>query len=238
MYEIWIKGYDHKHGGNRALHVLRDELIKRDLEAWMSYEKHDPNAIGVYPEIVPDNPNGYQKIVRWKLNTANLPADPTWAWELGMGDYPLLTVNIIDLDLFRPRGLHRKSVAYWVGKGKRNEQFIPDIAEEIHRANHPDRTELAEYISGLDYLISFDVFSAINVEAVLSGTPVLMRGTDETFSREVIEAIGWTPYGIAWSMSELDEARRTVHLARDHYKTLLPVFDKRVDDFVEATCDW
>lgn len=234
-YEIWIDGYFHMSGGIRALHKLRDELLKRGQNAWMKYEKHDPSAIGVYPEIVSDNPSGYEKIVRWLLNTADLPDDPTWAWESGMGDYPLLTVNIIELDLFKPRGSHRSGVAYWVGKGEKDEYFIPDRAEEISRDNYTSRESLAERLASLDYLISFDPFTAVNIEAVVSGTPVLVRGQHRKMTSEEIQGHGWTPYGIAYSMSELDEARRTVHLAREHYESLLPVFDQRVDAFVETS---
>lgn len=237
-YEIWIGDYNHKHGGNRALHVLRDELLKRGMEAWMTYEKHDPNAIGVYPEIVRNNPEGYEKIVRWLLNKAELPDDPTWAWESGMGDYPLLTVNIIELDMFKPRGYTRTDVAYWVGKGVKDDSYLPPGAEEIHRGNYPDREQLAERIASLDYFISFDVFSAVNVEAVVSGTPVLIVGPSQTLTKEDIQSHNWMPYGVAYSIDQLDEARATVHLAREHYESVLPIFDKRVDAFVEATCDW
>jgi hypothetical protein len=234
-YEIWIDGYFHMSGGIRALHKLRDELVKRGLNAWMKYERHDKNAIGVYPEIVSDNPGEFEAITRWLLNTADLPDDPTWAWESGMGDHPLLTVNIIELDLFKPRGKHRTGVAYWVGKGEKDERFIPDRAVEISRSNYPTREGLAEFISGLDYLISFDPFTAVNIEAVVSGTPVLIRGQHKRMSSEDFATHNWTPYGVAHNMEQLNEARSTVHLARDHYESLLPIFDQRVDEFVTET---
>jgi hypothetical protein len=234
-YELWIDGYFHMSGGIRALHVLRDELVKRGMNAWMKYERHDPNAIAIYPEIIRGNPGNFDAITRWWLNTAEPTQDPTWAWETGMNDYPLLTVNIIELDMFKPRPGIKRGVAYWVGKGKKDERFIPDNAEEITRKNYTRRSALAERLASLDYLISFDPFTAVNVEAVVSGTPVLIRGQHHSMTAEDIEAHNWTPYGVSTSMEKLDEARSTVHLAREHYESLLPVFDQRVDDFVAET---
>lgn len=234
-YEIWIDGYYHMSGGIRALHVLRDELVARGMNAWMKYERHDPSAIGVYPEIIADNPGGFDAVTRWLLNTADVTGDPTWAWETGMGVDDLLTVNIIELDLFKPMDVRRQGVAYWVGKGEKDDRFIPDNAIEISRKNYPTRAVLAERIRSLDYLISFDPFTAVNVEAVVSGTPVLLRGEHARMSRDQINAHNWTPYGIATSMDELCEARRNVGLAREHYESLLPVFADRVDGFVEST---
>ena len=234
-YEVWINGYFHMSGGIRALHVLRDELVKRGQNAWMAYEKHDPNAIGVYPEIVSTNPENYEKCVRWLLNTADVPLDPTWAWEKNMGVDDLLTVNIIELDLFKPTTNMRRGTAFWVGKGVKDERFIPSNSVEIHRGNYTSRHEVAELLRSINYLISFDPFTAMNLEALMCGTPVLIRGDHPRMTRQQILDHGWTPYGIAFSMEELEEARLEVHLARDHYLSLLPVFDQRVDAFVEKS---
>lgn len=234
-YEIWIGGYFHMSGGVRALHVLRDELTKRGQNAWMFYEKHDPNAIGIYPEIVSENPENYEKYARWLLNTADILPDPTWAWEKDMGVDDLLTVNIIETELFKPTSNVRSGTAFWVGKGVKDERFIPTNSIEIHRGNYTSRHEIAELLRSITYLISFDPFTAMNLEALMCGTPVLIRGDHPRMSRQQIIDHGWTPFGIAWNMEELDEARCEVHLARDHYLSLLPMFDKRIDDFVEKT---
>jgi hypothetical protein len=236
-YEIHINAPDHQSGGVRALHALKEELLDRGIPAWMSYEPHwDPDCIGVYPEVTPFNPEHYDRFVRWKLNTAILPSDvPVYAWEKNMGNHPLLTVNIIEMDLWKPYTGKRNGVAYWVGKGTLDPVWVPEGAEEITRSSHRTREDLAELIRSLDYLISFDPFTAVNLEAAISGTPVLIRGEHPKLSRKEIQQHNWTPYGVAYSMSELDEARRTVHLAYEHYESLLPVFSKRVDDFVEQT---
>jgi len=236
-YEIWIGSYYHMSGGVRALHVLRDELVKRDIPAWMMYDrKYDPKMIGVYPEIIPDNPQQYQRVARWKLNAAELPADgPVFAWETGMGDHPLLTVNILEPDLWTPYTGKRSGIAYWVGKGVKNDIWIPDNAIEISRSNFPTRKQLSERIRTLDYLISFDPFTAVNLEAVVSGTPVLIRSDDKQWSKEIIDKHDWLKYGVSWSRDGLEQARKEVHLAYDHYQSFLPVFADRIDKFVEIT---
>lgn len=236
-YEIWIGGYYHMSGGIRALHALKQELLDRGLDAWMKYEsKKDPECIGVYPEIVASNPQNYQRPCRWLLNNADLPNDgPIFAWESGMGDYPLLTVNMIELDLWKPYDGHRTGIAYWVGKGQRDDIWIPDNAIEISRNNFPTRQQLAEKIRTLDYLISFDPFSAINLEAVMCGTPVLIRNSDTRWTKEVIDEHQWLKYGVSWSRDNLDKARKDVKMAYDHYLSLLPEFSRRIDNFVEIT---
>ena len=236
-YEIWIGGYYHMSGGIRALHVLRDELVARGLRATMKYEGlREPGCIGVYPEIVHDNPEGYERVARWLLNTADLPDDgPVFAWEKGMGDYPLLTVNILEPDLWTPYDGPRQGVAYWVGKGVKQDSLIPTGAVEITRQNFPTRRELAAFIRQLRYLISFDPFTAVNIEAVVSGTPVLIRGNHPRMTHQQIVEHGWTPYGVAFNVEDLEEAQREVHLAYDHYQSLLPRFAERIDNFVEVT---
>jgi hypothetical protein len=242
-YEMWIGDYYHKSGGIRALHCLKQELLDRGIDAWMKYEipRHlmtPPPFIGVYPEIVPHNPSEYEHPVRWLLNYAPVDNDgPIFAWESGMGDYPLLTVNVIEMDLWNPKNRkgRGRGCAYWVGKGIKDERFIPDSAKEITRDNFHAREELAEFIGSLDYLISFDPFTSIVPESVMIGTPVLIRGEHHKLSRQQIIEHGWTPFGVAWSKEELEEARREVHLAYPHYESLLPKFAKRIDEFVEIT---
>lgn len=235
-YCLHIGGYYHMSGGIRALHVLRDELEARGSQAVMSYRERPADCIAIYPEVTPDNPLGSDRIVRWLLNRADLPDDGlTYAWETGMGDWPLLTVDIIEPHLWQPHDQPRSGVAYWVGKGTPDPALIPEGAEHIGRHNYPTRPQLAERIRSLDYLVSFDPFTAVNLEAVLSGTPVLIHAGANQWTRDQVAAHGWTPYGIAWTLDELDQARTKVHLAHDHYETLRATFQQRIDAFYQAT---
>jgi len=234
--QIWIGSYYHMSGGVRALHSLRDELLQRGFQSWMTYQLpaiNHPDAITVYPEIVNNNPWDATRIVRWKLNRIDLPDDGlTYSWETGMGDHPLLTVNIIE-DFWYPRPNTKTSnVGYWIGKGTVDQAVLPKGAQLISRDNHPDRKELAAYIASLDYLVSFDPLSIVNLEAVISGTPVHIHAPGHTWDHTTIRNHGWLPYGVTWA-GNIDKARATIPKAREHYEALKVVFSSRVDSFVE-----
>lgn len=237
-YEIWIDGYYHMSGGIRALHVLKDELIKRGYSAHMKYEYHDPNSIVVYPEIIADNPGGYKNITRWKLNHAILPEDGlTFAWESDMEEDKILTVNIVEPHLWTPYDGPRGGVAYWIGKGVFDSSVIPEGAFEISRGNFTQREVLADVIKKLDYLISFDPFTAVNLEAIMCGTPVVVVANDHYWSKNKIDKHGFIKYGVSWGIENIEKAREEVHLAFDNYQSFLPIFDKRIDDFIQLTQD-
>ena len=197
----------------------------------MTYEHPaDPESILIYPEIVGSNPDNHPRFVRWLLNTAIFPDDPCWGWEENLGADRLLTVNVIEPDLWKDRGRTRSGVAYWVGKGVIDTSLIPEGAQEISRSNWPDRSELANYVAGLDHLISFDPFTSVVPEALISGTPVLIHASKSGKGEQK-----WMPYGVAWGDSEMEWARLTIGMARQHYLQMLPVFDQRIDSFIHDT---
>lgn len=244
-YNILSPEYNHTFGGIRALHQLAKEINHRGYKATIN--SLDPEPIAVYPEIVSGNPFNSERRVRWLLNDAVFENEVCYSWESQMGNHPLLTVNIIEMNIWKRAKKRGKKTAFWVGKGILNQSLIPEGSIHIHRENFPSRKFLAKFISELDYLISFDPFSAINVEATIAGTPVLIyvpekqavpfKGAyvDQTWSRERIEKQGWVKYGVAWNLEELEQARETVHLQRNYYMDLIKVFDQRIDNFIEET---
>lgn len=206
----------------------------------MTYERMIPDSIMVYPEIVNGNPANSKRFVKWLLNKADFPGERCWSWEVGCGDHPLLTVSIVELDIWKPVKNKRGGVAYWVGKGGFDDSVIPEGAQEISRNNFPDRRELGEYVANLDYLISFDPFTAMTMEAVVANTPVLIHNRYSLWSIEEVKKTDWLRFGIATSPEELGQAKQTVIFARDHYIQLEKRFAQRIDDFIEATQndDW
>lgn len=236
-YCIYFDRYNHMSGGIRALHVLKDELVARGHDAFMSYErKFIGDDVVVYPEVVRDNPLGAKKVVRWLLNTATgLPDDGLrYAWVPGISDDPLLTVNILEPELWKPYDGPREGVAYWVGKGRLDEsQLPPGMCVPITRDNFPERAELAEFISRLDYLISFDPFTAVVQEAVNCGTPVVILASDT--HQAAIGHYNSPLYGVAWGWDEMDHARSTVHLAWQDYEDQKRVFKRRIRNFIRDT---
>lgn len=231
---IWDAGPSHMHGGLRALRNLKRELRARGIDAYLHTEEYPPDATAIYPEIIPQNWLNAPRAIWWLLNKASF-ADGTevWAWESGMGTDQLLTVNIIEEFWFN-RHKSRQGVAYWEGKGRIDSTIIPDGATHIHRGNFPDRLQLARFISGLDYLISFDPFTIMNIEAAVSGTPVLIHAPDNEWSREDFERHAWVRHGIAWHPTELQQAKETVWMAAAEYDNKTIEFAARIDTFIAS----
>lgn len=229
---------DHQSGGVRALHALRDELVVRGIPAQMSYEQPPDPARDyvVYPEVTPGNPHGAAKWCTWLLNRpAQMPGGERFAWHPMLSDDPLLCVNIIERDLWRPQGWRGSGVGVWVGKGALDPAKVPDGAAIITRASHPDRAGLADFVRGLDLLISFDPFSAMNLEAACAGVPVVVH-EDSAWSQGQVRRQDWMLYGVAWGdgQDEIEWARATVGMQHTYYfEEVVPSFDALLEVFCE-----
>lgn len=237
-YVVHIPAPDHKSGGVRALHVLRDELVLRGLEAVMSYETTIDKAhdFVVYHEVSLGNPAGARRYAYWLLNRPSyVPVGTRFTWRPEISDDPLLNVNIVEPYLWWPGGPRKGPVGVYVGKGRYDPTKAPSDAVEITRNTHHTREELADFVRTLDHLISFDPFSNLNLEAICAGVPVRVH-TDGVWDQVQIERTGWAPYGIAWRDDEMDYARATVGMARSHYfGSIVPTFERHLDRFVRLT---
>lgn len=237
-YIIWSPPWDHKVGGIRALYALRDELRARGCEAWMHDEVVlDPEAIVVYPEIVQDNRLNAERIVRWRLSPAEVPDDGlTFDWTDYGGLYPRLMVDLVDDAIrFAPRGRERSGVVVWIHKGKADLDVIPDGA--VHMGTHGPETRegVADLLGGCDYLISFDEFSSVNIEAILLGTPVLLYPTVGHFTHDELMAQNWPKHGIAWRPDDLPLARDRTASAWAWYATEQRRMARELDSFIFET---
>ena len=233
-YTIWSPQYSHFSGGIRALHILNDLLNKKGYESYLHYEnKHQNENIVLYPEIISDNPLSSSNIVRWLLANSE-KKDLSFEWVKGLnGDY-VLTVNIIDLQIFQPKKRIRKGIGYWIGKGSQNID-LPDSAIRIGKFDPQDREVLAEILSSFEYIISFDSFTALNFEATLLGTPVFIANQTHDWSEKKLRQTEWPFYGIFWNMDDLSKAKNEVFNQYDEYKRLLQKFDNSVNEFVDIT---
>lgn len=235
MITVYDVGYNHMSGGMRALYALHDELAMRGVDVALSASQTGGTVI--YPEVVKGNPLGADRPITWLLNRAE-PTGEAWAWDESLGDYPLLTVNIIESGLWVP-GPKSGRVAYWIGKGQIDYSVIPHDAIHIGRHNFPVRADLAAFVASLDYLISFDPFTAMNLEAVLAGTPVVLypsamqwNPANMAYESTVHEVL--PRYGIARGMDELPLAIEQLPLARVEHEANMAVYAKRIDTFVDS----
>lgn len=229
---IWTPAFDHKVGGIRALHRLRDDLVARGVDAYMHVDR--PRSAGdivVYPEIVPDNPLGAERFVRWLLNRAQFPNDVCYVWEPRLDpDLPVLTVDIVDRDLFAHRAGPRSGTVVWVHKGIESPLLIPPGSVRMTSSWPADRGGVAELLGSAELLVSFDAYSTVNTEAILLGTPVRLHCTGRWSIEEVR---GWYPYGVALQDDEMDWARSSVGMAHRWYADWCARMSASVDRFVE-----
>ena len=236
-YIIWSPPWDHKVGGIRALRRLRDELRTRGCVAHMNDEVvFDPEAIVVYPEIVQGNPLGATRIVRWRLSPADVPADGLIVDWIDYGACnQVLTVDLIDDPaLFARRPGPRSGVAVWVHKGRADLDVIPAGAVLMTSSTPETRAGVADLLGRVEYLISFDEFSTVSLEAILLGTPVLLYPTVR-FTRDELMAQHWPKHGVAWRPEDIEQARDRTASAWAWYATEQRRMTASVAEFVHGT---
>jgi len=233
-YTIWSPEYVNYHGGVRALHVLKDELIKRGYPTTMHYENHIEGNFVVYPEITGGNPLNAEHYCHWLLNKKDLPG-LTFGWDKNMGSDNVLTVNIIEPDIFYPRLNQRQGVVFWIGKGYTNGFSIPDGSIEITKTYPPNRKELADLMASAEYVISFDDYTSITMEAVLLGTPVLVQTDNIEASKQRLDESSFPTYGIFYNINDLLKAKTEVLKQHKEYLDFVKVFDERINNFINIT---
>jgi hypothetical protein len=233
-YTIYSPKYVNYHGGVRALHVLKDELIKRGHNATMHYEFHIEGNFVVYPEIIAGNPLNAKHYCHWLLNRG-VHSGLTFGWDKNMGSSNILTVNIIETDIFYPKNNKRNGVVYWGGKGDASGFTIPQNAIEITKQNPDSREKLAELMASAEYVLSFDEYTAITMEATMLGTPVLIQTKNIKASKERLEESGFPTYGVFYDINDLDKAKLDVNKQYDAYVEYIKLFDERIDNFINIT---
>lgn len=234
-YVIWSPPFDHRVGGIRALYALRDGLRARGLDAHMHDERTDPDAITVYPEIVTDNPLGAARIVRWRLNKANIPSDGlVYDWAPTGDGSPLLTFDLIDHEQLARRETPRSGVVLVVHKGLVDRRLVPPGAVEITPTWPPVREQTIDLLAGAEHVVSFDEFTMLNLEAVLLGTPVVLYPTGRWSLAEMHRADLLAP-GICFRTEDLHEAGRLTTFAWPWYRRQVDTYPALLDQFIEET---
>jgi len=250
--------YTHRSGGVRALYELANELRKRQQDVGIASigppRRHDPDphqlpdadtwaqdkleeAIHIYPEIVATKRIQERRIVRWLLNSEQhrpRKDELQFVWTPHLkADRQRLTVNIIEVDIFKPSHETRTNILWYGGKGAHLARDIPREAIQITSGWPATRIDIADELNRAQQLISFDGFSAINLEATLCGAPVLIPSI--TGARRPPDPLFPLP-GVAYGEHEWEQAQRTVEQAAEIYRTATRRMDRLIDDFVD-TCD-
>jgi len=142
-------------------------------------------------------------------------------------------LDVLDTKLFKPMSLNRTAVAYYVGKGRKDDAFLPPNAIEITREYPTKREDLALLLAQLDHLVSFDAFSALSAEAALMGTAVLMPTASKEIQKlNAKHEFGITPeHGFAYTPAQLPQAKAGAGNFYEHYQSLIPMFEEDLDLF-------
>lgn len=240
--------YTGRSGGVRALYRFARELTCKGVETavaslgptpWTSSECPYPivpayrwnasqraEAVHVYPEIVQGNPAHADRVVRWLLGPRRYETDDLEFGWIPSFDVPVLNVDIIEAEHFYPK--LQPGSGYVVWRGKSSLTIWP--GKEITFDWPSNREELGDVLRAADLVVSFDPFSALTLEATVCGTPVLIPD-----SIEPVESPRFGRLGIAWGVSELEQARAEVHESAAHYQQLRVDFAGDIDRFIERT---
>lgn len=199
-------------------------------------QKELNESICIFPEYITETNVIAPRAVRWwlqkpkqKLKVKGL----TYVWSKPMAKYPRLMVDVIDTKLFSPKNRQGAGVAFYVGKGEFDPKQVPEGAVHITRENPPNRESLANLLRAIDHLICFDGYTALATEAAMCGTPVLFVNIPKEI-RKLNAEHEFGEDGFAYSLTELEYKRGTVHLVRERYEALKSEFDDDVDYFVGA----
>jgi hypothetical protein len=194
MYSV---DYRNSSAGVRACHRLVHELNERGYVAYscnktnpdwneLPWENQTPEFIAIYPEIIYGNPLESSHVVRWVLNVPGKlggdncydPREIVFAWDRKyLSEVPLLTVNIVERDLFFPNNIPGVHELCYLGKGHlRVSQESPITSQLIHiTSNWPStRIELAELLRNAKTLYTYDDCSMIVCEAIACGCKVIL----------------------------------------------------------------
>ncbi len=152
-----------------------------------------------------------------------------------------LFVPASDPSIFQPwPEVERRGSCFYAGKYRYfhgGELFdITRDSVEIHRVGPQTQTpeQIAELFRRSEVFYCYEN-SALAIEAVLCGCPVVFL-PNRYFDRVIAaEEHGWD--GMAWGTdrAELDRAKASVSLARERYLRLYDRFDTQLWQFVEAT---
>lgn len=202
-----------RNNGVRALYTLYSSLRDAGCEAFifcperqeapyqymLSFDRETrENDIMVYPEVISGNPLRFRHVVRYVLyypgrlggEASFFPAEKIFTWDNAYIDAPAIRFPYIDRALFYDAHLPKTQNCYFVHKGGRWRD-IPDMENmvEINMQFPETREELARLLQTTDTLYSFDVKSALNLEASLCGARVkIVRENDIVdYQRDIMD---------------------------------------------------
>lgn len=262
-YVIVTPKWNRFSGGITVLHRLCHELNEAGQEAYIiekdevsgwktpfiSYSDtlslaQSGDGIIVYPEICKGNPYLAKNVVRWVLNNPGLlggdkeypESEMKFTWVPTYYDADMLHVNCIEMDLFKDEGLERTNEYWFMGKGKRDFDAIipPEGAIEITKGWPATRAELAQVFKTAKVFHSYDVMTALNMEATLCGCPTIIYPS-KRITKEEWKLKQPIQKGQAFGSEELEQAKSELPFAREEYEKFLETLRGQLQNFITKT---
>ncbi len=166
------------------------------------FEELQNEWVVLYPEVVPGNPLGAKRVVRYLLNFegafggVGMEAAPTDIFltysRMFHPTAPVLCYPVFDADLLvRARhvspSLKRERKAYYIGKGVLNGTCpeVPD-AIQITRGWPSSKRELYDLLQSVDVFYSYDWLTSLALDAALLGCEVRLLGGSKLYDQEAL----------------------------------------------------
>jgi hypothetical protein len=204
------------------------------------------NTMSIYPEIISGNPFGTKYVTRWLLNTPGVcggdgkyndtdliykyynyfkaPDESKVKGELRTYD--------LKLDKFINKNLERKGQCYIVKKGA-NKVLDKHEVGSICIDQYINDDYLIDIFNRCEYFISYDSMCFHIQQAILCGCiPIVIP--DEGISRkDFFEKAPINKFGVAYGFDDIEHAKNTQHLLRDHLIELDKLSIAQVKQYIE-----
>jgi hypothetical protein len=196
-YVMYSVDYRHASAGIRACHRLVHELNELGYPAYsfhktnpewneLRWKNQVPEFIAIYPEIISGNPLNSNRVVRWILNVPGKIGGPTtydskdmfFAWNNSfLSNVPLLTVDIMEHDLFFDTDKKENNEVCYFGKGCFRVAEQSDTTKNMIQITcdwPPTRKETATLLRNTKTLYTYDDCTSIIDEAFACGCKVIL----------------------------------------------------------------
>ena len=232
------------------------------IATWKIFQEIKYNGVVFYPEIVPGNPVGAKRVIRYVCNVPGLlggektydPRELVFAYNDFLKEYApagnILEVPSIETELFNNDDPQpRNGGCFYVGKARLSGYMpIPqvnvlvEIARSFEGANPtPEgwpvtRLDLARLLRTSEVFYCYDNFTALLDEARLCGCPTVVIYPGPDAKQRYLDN-GKSIDGLAFGMSddELERARATVCQYSAWYLRSISGFDTQFNHFIELT---
>lgn len=235
-------------GGIIAMHRLAHNLCLLGENAYINTELKNPEWLGefagnrsfdidktifIYPEVTIGNPFNAKNVVRWILNEVGVIGGDSSSW--GNNDIAFVYADYFSgreknrvngelrafdmmLDYWKDYGLDREGECYIVRKGK-NKILDKHCLDSTSIENYNNEIALKIFNTKKRF-ICYDSECFLAVQAALCGCEVIVIPKDGIDEKSWREKFPYFKYGIAYGENNIDYAKETLHLVKDHMQYL------------------